>query len=160
MGITGTASRLADGDYLGALGELSAAGLGFIPGLGTAASLGIQTLLEMRDESLAEEDPYSTNQYANGGVIPKFGIGGFASKLAIGAGKTILGIGKAAAYAGAGAGIGTGLAAYGIGKAYSRSYKLLNKLKRLNPSLYKQVLGGYISLQTALAYAGYNAYES
>jgi hypothetical protein len=51
MGATYAAKRAWDGDYLGAAGELGSGALSMIPGVGTAASLGIDAALAIRDAS-------------------------------------------------------------------------------------------------------------
>lgn len=57
FGLGFAASRLAEGDILGAAGELLSGAVSLIPGAGTAASIGIDAALAARDlENLNDED--------------------------------------------------------------------------------------------------------
>jgi hypothetical protein len=70
-------SRLADGDLLGAAGEVASGLASIIPGVGTAASIGIDTALMARDVSKSSEAaPLETMAiesipFAKGGIVNK-----------------------------------------------------------------------------------------
>lgn len=80
LGLGFGASRLMDGDFLGAAGEVASGAASTIPGSGTAASFGIDAALIARDikkENELPESPDLINEDFFGGYVPpksSFGI--------------------------------------------------------------------------------------
>ena len=64
-------SRLADGDILGAAGEVASGLAGTIPGFGTAASIGIDTALAARDIKKSSSIDSSETPMATGGIVTR-----------------------------------------------------------------------------------------
>lgn len=60
-------NRLIQGDYLGAAGEVASGAASTIPGIGTAASIGMEMALAARDANMANATPVAGNR---GAVIP------------------------------------------------------------------------------------------
>lgn len=65
------ADRASKGDWLGAAGELASGAAGFIPGVGTAVSLGIDAALVGRDIANANKKDENLPKLAKGGVVTK-----------------------------------------------------------------------------------------
>jgi hypothetical protein len=64
-------SRLAEGDVLGAAGEVASGLAGTIPGFGTAASIGIDTALAARDIKKSSSINSSETPMATGGIVTR-----------------------------------------------------------------------------------------
>jgi plasmid maintenance system antidote protein VapI len=64
-------SRLAEGDVLGAAGEVASGLAGTIPGVGTAASIGIDTALAARDIKKSSSIDSSETPMATGGIVTR-----------------------------------------------------------------------------------------
>lgn len=64
-------SRLAEGDLLGAAGEVASGLVGTIPGAGTAASIGIDTALAVRDVKKASNVQTNEPEMATGGIVTR-----------------------------------------------------------------------------------------